>query len=82
MKHKNFGPERKTRVSGSNSSFGSKAKTSQFFELFINFLVVCHLILNIQKQLLRPFSVLARYGPFDCGHGQKMKIWKFFLRHK
>ena len=28
------------------------------------FLVVCHLLLNFQKNLWRPFSVLAKYGPF------------------
>ena len=35
-----------------------------FFALFINFLVVCHLLLNIQKILLWHFSILAKYGPF------------------
>ena len=35
-----------------------------FFEFFINFPILWHLLLNIQKNLSSPFSVLARYGPF------------------
>ena len=35
-----------------------------FFELFINFLLVCHLLLDIQKKLSYRFFVSAKYGPF------------------
>ena len=53
-----------------------------FFELFINFLVVCHLLLNIQKNLSRPFSVLARYGPFWLWTWSKIKNFEIFYKTK
>ena len=52
------------------------------FELFINFLVVCHLLLNIQKNLLYRFSVLARYNPFSLWTWSKVKNLEFFYRTK
>ena len=36
-----------------------------FFELFINFLVVWHLLLNVQKNLSRPFFVLWKISKFS-----------------
>ena len=56
------GSQRPFQVSGPRQKWVDLPPT--FFELFINFLVVCHLLLNIQKKLWRLFSVLARYGPF------------------
>ena len=53
-----------------------------FFELFINFLVVCHLLLNIQKKILYRFSVLARYGPFWLGTWSKIKNFEIFHKIK
>ena len=53
-----------------------------FFELFINFLVVCHLLMNIQKTFLYRFSVLARYGPFWLGTWSKIKNFEIFHKIK
>ena len=53
-----------------------------FFELFINFLVVWHLLLNIQKNLSSPFSVLARYGPFWLWTWSKIENFEIFYKIK
>ena len=53
-----------------------------FFEVFINFLVVCHLLLNIQKKLLWRFSVLARYGPFWLWTWSKIENFEIFHKTK
>ena len=49
-----------------------------FFKLFINFLVVCHLLLNIQKNLASRFSVSARYAPFQLGAWSKIENFEIF----
>ena len=49
-----------------------------FFKVFINFLVVCHLLLNIQKYLLSRFSVSVRYDPFWLWTWSKIKNFEFF----
>ena len=51
-----------------------------FFELFINILVVCHLLLNIQKNLLSRFSVSARYCPFWLWTWSKIKNFEIFYK--
>ena len=53
-----------------------------FFELFINFLVVWHLLLNIQKKMSSPFSVLARYGPFWLWTWSKIENFEIFYKTK
>ena len=51
-----------------------------FFELFINFLLVCHLLMNIQKNLLSRFSISARYGPFWLWTSSKIKYFEIFYK--
>ena len=53
-----------------------------FFKLFINFLVVCHILLNIQKNLKYCFSILARYGPFSLWKWSKIKKFHFYHKTK
>ena len=53
-----------------------------FFELFINFLVVCHLLLNIQKKLLSRFSVSAKYGLFLLWTWSKIENFEIFHKTK
>ena len=53
-----------------------------FFELFINFLVVCHLLLNIRKKMSYCFSVLARYKPFSLWTWSKIKNFEIFYKTK
>ena len=53
-----------------------------FFELFINFLVVCYLLLDIQKNLLYRFSILARYGPFSHWAWSKIQNFQFTIIHE
>ena len=48
-----------------------------FFQFFIIFLVVCHLLLNIKKKMLWHFSSLARYGPFWLQTWSKIKNFYF-----
>ena len=53
-----------------------------FFKLFINFLVVWHLLMNIQKNLFGTFSVLARYGPFWLWAWSKIENFETFHKTK
>ena len=53
-----------------------------FFERFINFLVVCHLLLNIQKRILYRFSILVRYGPFLLWTWSKIENFEIFHKTK
>ena len=53
-----------------------------FFELFINFLVVCHLLLNIQKKLSSRFSVPAKYGLFLLWTWSKIENFEIFHKTK
>ena len=61
-KNKFFGPECKTRVSASKSTFGSKAKMNwfppTFFQLFINFLVVCHFLCTTYTALRNRYGII------------------------
>ena len=63
-------------VLGSRQKWANLPQT--FFELFINFLVVCHLLMNIQKNLLYRFSILARYGPFLLWTWSKIENFEIF----
>ena len=53
-----------------------------FFELFINFLLVCHLLLDIQKKLSCRFFVSAKYGPFWLGTWSKIENFEIFHKTK
>ena len=54
----------------------------KFFELSIDFLVVCHILMNIQKNLLYRFSILARYGPFLLWTWSKIENFEIFHKMK
>ena len=53
-----------------------------FFELFVNILVVCHLLFNIQKNLLSRFSISTRYGPFWLWRWSKIENFEIFHKTK
>ena len=53
-----------------------------FFEFFINFLLVCHLLMNIQKNLSSRFSISARYGPFWLQTWLKIENFEIFHKTK
>ena len=53
-----------------------------FFELSINFLVVCHILMHIQNNLLYRFSILARYGPFWLWTWSKIENFEIFHKTK
>ena len=64
-KHMNFGPKYPKKVLAAISSFGYKAKMSQFapklFQTFINFPVDFHLLYNMKNiwNILFPFGNLS-----------------------
>ena len=77
-----FGAKVKTRVIVAKSSFGPKAKMTDFppnifptfFQLFVNFLIHFHVLCNIWKiwRILFPFG--QDIADFHFQHGQKWKI--------
>ena len=85
-KHKNFGPECKTLVSASNSTFGSKAKMSQFapniFSTFNQFSGRLPYTIQHIKYLEGCFSILARYGPFWLWTWSKIENFEIFYKTK
>ena len=70
------GSQRTFQVSGQRQKWVDLPPT--FFELFINFLVVCHLLLNIQKKLSSRFSVPAKYGLFLLWTWSKIENFEIF----
>ena len=77
-KYINFWTQSKTRVSVTDSSFGSKAKKWQFspnfFTTFYQLLGRFSLTLQHIKNLEYCFSVLANYCQFSISSWSKMKI--------
>ena len=61
MKHMNFGPYQKTRVSVAVFSFGSKAKMSQIHNLFIKFITY----FTIYKKFGQPFFGFGKIWSID-----------------
>ena len=82
----NFWPECKTRVSVTISSFGSKAKMSQFspniFSTFYWFSGSLPGTVQHIKDLEGRFFVSARYGQFWLLTWSKMKDFDFFHKSK
>ena len=82
MKHKNFGPECKTRVSASISSFGSKAKMSRFapniFWTFYQFSGSLSLTIEYSKKIVVPFFRFGKIWPiFTLDMVKNWKFWNF-----
>ena len=74
------GSQRPYQVSGPRQKWVDLPPT--FFELFINFLIVCHLLLNIQKKLSSRFSISAKYGLFLLWTWSKIENFEIFHKTK